>query len=112
MLVTELAELIGAKCVSQGEEGREVLCGYACDLLSWVMANGKEGCAWITVQTHLNVVAVASLHDMACIVYPEGIDAEQESIEKAREEGIAVLKSDKTAYEIAGLMNAAKIPPV
>lgn len=112
MLVTELAELIGAKIVSPGEIGREVLCGYACDLLSWVMANGKEGCGWITVQTHLNVVAVASLHDMAAIIYPENIDAESESIEKAREEGIAVLKSDKTAYEIAGLMNAAKIPPV
>ena len=35
---------------------------YIGDLLSFVMANGKEGALWLTVQKHLNVVAVAELN--------------------------------------------------
>lgn len=112
MLVSELAKLIDAVTVTQEVPDRDVTCGYTCDLLSWVMAKGKEGCAWITVQTHMNVVAVASLHDMACIICPEGIEAEPPSVAKATQEGIAVLCSKKTAYEICGLMHAAGIPTV
>ncbi len=112
MLVSELAAYIGASVVTQGVPDSEVACGYTCDLLSWVMARGKAGCAWVTVQTHMNVVAVASLHDMACIICPEGIEPEAPSVAKAAQEGIAVLRSDKSAYEICGLMHQAGIPAV
>ncbi len=112
MLVSELANLIQAKIITEGVEDRVVECGYTCDLLSWVMAKGKSGCAWVTVQTHMNVVAVASLHDMACIICPEGIEAEAPSVAKAAQEGIIVLETGKTAYEICGLMAKAGIPAV
>ena len=56
---------------------REVTTGYSCDLLSWVLAHGQAGMAWITVQTHLNVIAVAMLMDMACVIIPEGIVLEE-----------------------------------
>ncbi len=112
MLVSELAKCIEASIVTQDVPDKEVTCGYTCDLLSWVMARGKAGCAWVTVQTHLNVVAVASLHDMACIICPEGIEPEAPSVLKAAQEGIAVLRSEKSAYEICGLMTAAGISAV
>ncbi|MDL2217063.1 AraC family transcriptional regulator [Christensenellaceae bacterium OttesenSCG-928-M15] len=112
MLVSELVKLIEAENVTPEVEDVEVSSGYTCDLLSWVMAKGKAGCAWVTVQTHMNVVAVASLHDMACIICPEGIEPEADSVKKAAEEGIAVLKSPKTAYEICVLMGGAGVPAV
>ena len=59
MKVTQLAELLGAKVVCPAD--REIACGYSCDLLSWVMAHGKQDMAWVTVQAHLNVIAVAVL---------------------------------------------------
>lgn len=111
MTVKELAALIGAEnaAAPRGEE-TQVTCGYTCDLLSWVMAHGKAGMAWITVQTHMNVIAVASLMEMAAVILPEGIEMEQASLEKAREEGIAVLHSGKTAYEICAMMSEAGLP--
>lgn len=112
MLVSELATLIEAQIVTEGVEDAEVTCGYTCDLLSWVMAKGAPGCAWVTVQTHMNVVAVASLHDMACIICPEGIETEEASVKKAAQEGIAVLATKKTAYDICGLLTQAGIPSV
>lgn len=111
MQVSELANIIGATYAQPCEDGK-IRAGYACDLLSWVMAKGIPGCAWITVQTHMNVIAVAALHEMACIIHPEGVEPEAASLEKAAQEGIAVLLSPKTAYEICHLMAAAGIPTV
>lgn len=106
MTVKELTELIGAEDMTPETDGNtEVTCGYTCDLLSWVMAHGAAGMAWITVQTHMNVIAVASLMEMAVVIIPEGIQMEEPSLEKAREEGIHVLQSEKTAFEICAILS-------
>lgn len=105
MTIQELANLIGATVMTKTvDTGREVTCGYVCDLLSWVMARGREGMAWATVQTHMNAVAVAVLSDMSCIIAVEDVQFEAAAIEKAEEEGVALLTTDKSAYAVAGLM--------
>lgn len=73
---------------------------YCCDLLSWVMSHAKQGHAWITVQTHINIVAVASLLEISCIIIPEGIKIDAETIVKAEEENIAIIKTNLNSYEI------------
>ena len=107
MTVRELMELIGAENLNDTAPlDAEITCGYSCDLLSWVLAHGQAGMAWITVQTHLNVIAVAMLMDMACVIIPEGIVLEEATLQKAEEEGVPVFASDKTAYELCGQMFA------
>ena len=111
MTVQELIALTGAKDrTPDSPKTQEVTCGYTCDLLSWVMAHGKAGMAWVTVQTHMNVIAVASLMEMAAVIIPEGIQIEEASLAKAREEGICVLESERTAYELCALMAQAGLP--
>ena len=72
----------------------------SCDLLSWVMAHGKENEAWITVQTHTNILAVTSLLDMACVIVPEGISVDVETIEKAIEKEIPLFSTPLSVFEI------------
>lgn len=108
MTVNDLAQKIEGRVLSRHGEN-EIERGCVCDLLSWVMARGSEGCAWVTVQTHLNVIAVASLHDMACVIWPEDVAADAESLKKADEVGVAVIASPLSAYRIAGLMHEAGI---
>ncbi len=111
MTVLDLIELLEAKDMTpETDKGAEVSCGYTCDLLSWVMAHGAAGMAWVTVQTHMNVIAVASLMEMAVVIIPEGIEMETPSVEKAKEEGITVLESPLTAYEICARMAAKGLP--
>ena len=111
MTIQALADLLKAKnCTPDLPMDKEVSCGYTCDLLSWVMAHGKQGMAWITVQTHMNVIAVAVLMEMSCVIVPEGIHMEEASVAKAAEEGVVVLESPLTAYELCGLMNSAGLP--
>ena len=111
MIVKELIELIEAKDMTpETDKGVEVSCGYTCDLLSWVMAHGAAGMAWVTVQTHMNVIAVASLMEMAAVIIPEDIEMEEATLQKAKEEDITVLQSSRTAYELCALMAEAGLP--
>ena len=110
MKVRELVEKIGAQALS-GEENldAEITCGYSCDLLSWVLAHGKQGMGWCTVQSHVNVVAEAVLMEMACVILVEEVQPEEATLAKAREEGLPVLSTAKTAYEVCGIMNAVGV---
>lgn len=80
----------------------EVRRGYVGDLLSDVMANSKEGDLWITRQVHPNIVAVASLKEHSGIVLVQGGTAMNETLEKAAKEGIPILESDQTGFDISG----------
>ena len=91
------------------DAGREVTGGVCCDLLSWVMAKGQPGMAWITVQTHMNVAAVASLHEFSCIMLAEGCAMPPDVLKKAEDEGIAVFASSLSEYRLCGLLHDAGV---
>ncbi len=80
----------------------EVRGGYVGDLLSDVMANSHEGDIWITRQVHQNIVAVASLRDLAGIILVRGAEPAEDTMEKAVQENIPLLVADLTAFETAG----------
>ncbi|MGE5256748.1 MAG: DRTGG domain-containing protein [Hyphomicrobiales bacterium] len=103
MKVRELVEAFKLKAVA-GEQGldREIKGGYCGDLLSDVMANAPVGSIWLTVQGHLNIVAVAVLREMAAIVITGGREADEETIQKARQERLPVLQWPRSAFELAG----------
>ena len=111
MKVSELKTVLNARSLTPTlAEDAEVTCGYACDLLSWVMSHGDSGMAWTTVQTHMNVVAVAVLADMACIILPEDVEMEEDVLAKAVSEGIVVLTTPLTSYEVCGKLYSLSIP--
>ncbi len=85
---------------------KEVTGGYACDLLSYVMAKAKGGNLWLTVQGHPNIVAVADLVNLAGVVVTEGAKIDPATVEKAEQEGVPLLASSLTTYEIAGRLYA------
>lgn len=101
MIIQELVEKLSFKLFThEAHLSNEITGLYTCDLLSWVMANGKSGNAWITVQTHSNILAVASLLEFSCIILPDGLKPEEGVVGKADEEGIPILGSELSAFEI------------
>lgn len=76
------------------------------DLLSYVMASGEAGQVWITVQGHANVVAVAALAGLPAIVIAAGFEPEEETKERAQEEGIGLYLSPNSAFSLAGRLYA------
>jgi hypothetical protein len=76
--------------------------GYTSDLLSCVMAGAKNKYVWVTLQAHLNIVAVAALLDIAAIIITENAQPDSTTISKANEQGVIFLSTRKTTYEING----------
>ena len=100
----------GIKAVLTGEyEDREIVCGYTCDLLSHVMGKGQADMAWITVQAHMNVIAVAALLDFACVIIPESLPVEETIVKKAASEDIIIVSCEQTAFELVKLLADAGV---
>ena len=76
--------------------------GYTSDLLSCVMAGAKANYLWITLQSHLNIVAVAALLEVAAIIITENAQPDPATIAKANEQGVILLSTPKATYEIDG----------
>ena len=87
---------------NEGSLSNEVTGGYASDLLSDVIANAQEGDLWVTLQTHQNTVAVASMKGLAGIVLVNGREPEADTLEKATQESIPLLISALPSFELIG----------
>ena len=103
MKITDVIRELGLKVLS-GHEGleNEVTGAYVSDLLSDVIGNGREGNVWITLQGHHNIVAVASLKYLAAIIIVKGIQPDEETIRKSKQENIPLLSTEDDTFTVAG----------
>lgn len=108
MTVRELCDAAGFAPLALPDPDREIEGCYVGDLLSWVMGNASYGCAWVTIMTNRNIIAVATLIDMACILLAEGCTLPEDLTELAMSQNVNVLTCMKPAYEtcaaLAGLL--------
>ncbi len=103
MQVKDIIAILDLK-VFGGSQGldNEITGGYTSDLLSDVMGFADNGKIWITLQTHKNVIAIASLKDLAAVILIKGNQPDADMLAQAKEEGIPVLGSNEEAFEITG----------
>lgn len=105
MKVSDLYDKLGLKLLTESTyNDREITGCYTGDLLSWVMSHAEQGNVWITIMNNVNITAVASLCDVACVVLAEGVGISDEILKKANENEIVIFTSDKSAYELCGMI--------
>ncbi len=103
MKVCDIVKMLNLSVFSGGSGlGNEVTGGYVSDLLSDVMGNACEGQVWITLQTHKNIMAVASLKDMAAVILVKGLKPDNETLAQSEQENIPILGTSLGAFEITG----------
>jgi hypothetical protein len=98
--VQDIVSQLGLRVLSGGEPDREITGGYASDLLSCVMARAERGHIWVTLQAHPNVVAVASLLDLAAVIITEGVAPDQETVDRALQNNVALLGTPQTTFAV------------
>lgn len=103
MTVSDIVKELGLKVFS-GEKGlsNEVTGGYVSDLLSDVMGNAREDQIWVTLQIHQNVMAIASLKDMAAVVLVKGLEPNENTVRHSNNENIPILGTSLGTFEITG----------
>jgi hypothetical protein len=110
MKLSELVDTMDLQVMAAPSKlAAEVTGGYASDLLSDVLANSAAGDVWITLQAHQNIVAVASMKGIVGIILVSGRKPEDDTLQKAGEEGIPVMAVDLPAFEVIGRLYAMGI---
>jgi hypothetical protein len=106
MKVAEAVQAISGNIVAAVDEAavRDVRGGYASDLLSDVMANAVKGDLWITMQKHVNTIAVATLNELAAIVLINGREPEPATLARAEEEHVPIIRTELPAFDVAGIL--------
>ena len=103
MTIKELTDKLQLTLLTtEADTSKEISGGFCSDMLSYVMGKSDEGQAWITIQGHNNIIAVAALKELACIILADGVKADVETIESAHKQGVAVLSSTDKTFLLAG----------
>lgn len=105
MKVSELCEALGAETVVMPSPDREVTGAYVGDLLSWVMGRAEADSVWVTIMSNINVIAVASLSGVACVVFSEGVTPDADAVKRAELEEINLISTDMTSYEVCAALS-------
>ncbi|MBS5725921.1 MAG: AraC family transcriptional regulator [Clostridiales bacterium] len=100
-----LADKLGLShiCGSLDKEAENV---YVGDLLSWVMSHAVEGDVWVTIMSNVNVAAVASLTEAACVILAEGVEPDPETVQAAEEKDVTIFSDKRSAYQLCCCLGA------
>jgi len=105
--LADLAEKLDLEVrAARGYLDNEVTGGYASDLLSDVIANSREGDLWVTLQVHQNIVAVASMKDLAGIILVNGREPQEDTVQKAETANIPIMVSRLPTFELVGKLSS------
>lgn len=99
MLIKDLNQLEDIKMINAGNQDKEIDGAYIGDLLSIVMSKAEENQLWLTVQAHLNALAVATLVDIGGILFVEGIEVDEATLVRAKELNLPLYTTHLSAYE-------------
>lgn len=105
MTVSELMEKLRLTAFALPDGAREVTGGYAGDLLSWVMGRAEAGDAWITIMSNANIVAVATLADVSCVVLAEGVEPDKGVAQLAAEKGVNLLGGPESTFALGARLS-------
>ncbi|HBR31483.1 MAG TPA: hypothetical protein DD733_05325 [Clostridiales bacterium] len=101
MTVNKAIEALSLEVVNLSDGDRNIQSGYSGDLLSWVMARATNGSAWITIMSNVNIIAVASLLDLSCIILSENAEISEELRNLAIQKNINLLRSEKNSFQLS-----------
>lgn len=102
----KLSNIIDNLCLQEilFDSDIEIKAGYSGDLMSDVIANAFPDSIWITIQSHRNSIAVALIKEIKAIIFTNNIEINKDLIEKAKEENISLLRTEKNSFQISGLL--------
>lgn len=106
MTVNDICKKIEAEVVS-GDTSKEFCGVYVGDLLSRAMSHVESGNLWVTIMSNVNVVAVATLTEPAAVILAEDVFLQEDALKGANENGITVLRSPLSAFEICVRLHSA-----
>ncbi len=108
MNILDLAAIIDGRIITDEAYNQKTISGlYTCDMLSWAMAKVSKDDAWVTIVNNRNIVAVSVLVEAACVIVSEDVEVEQAVVDKANDEGIPIVLTSLSSYEVCARYSKA-----
>ena len=101
MTLRELADACQGEVVATPGGEVAVHAAYASDLLSDVMGHAPPESVLITVQNHVNTIAVCTLADIRAVLICHGRGIPDDMLAAARREGVALLRTPLDQFHAA-----------
>ncbi len=108
MTTAEIADKTGG-AIAVDKPGAVVNYAYTSDLLSDVMGHCGDESVLITIQNHLNTIAVCTLAGIEVIVICHGRPVPDDMAEAARREEVAIVTTPMSQYEAS--LALSELPP-
>ncbi len=102
MRLEEIVRRLDLKALNEVDGAVEVSSGYTSDLLSDVLAKAKNGTLWATNQKHQNIIGVAVMLNLAGVIITGGIDPDENTLEKAKQENVPLYITNMSSFDVAG----------
>jgi hypothetical protein len=99
-------DLINLTPEIQIDDSLDVSAGHASDLLSDVLANAPSGSVLVTIQVHMNVIAVALHAGVAAVIFSSGMIPDEAVKEKATGKKLPLFSSQESTFDIVGQLYA------
>ena len=109
MKLSGIAEQLGLMPLWTPIDDRDVSFAYASDVLSDVLVRAPKGAVLTTLQTHLNVVAVAVQAGLAGVIFTNNKRPVDGVIERAEHEKLPLYATAYDTFEVAGRLFAMGI---
>lgn len=107
MRLSELPAALDLEVIQDNYEDRPLTGAYTSDLLSDVMANAEDADVLITIQSHKNTVAVATLVGVAVILVCNDRPVPEDMVEAARTEAVGIFRSSSNQFQLSGAIHRA-----
>jgi len=105
MILSQIAEHLKLRCLTPSLHSvldSDIRFGHSSDLLSDVLANAPSEGILVTIQGHLNTIAVAVHAEVHAVILSSGREPEAQVIERATQEGIVLFVSDASTFDTVG----------
>ena len=109
MKLSEIAKKLNLECLTpelKSEAEADVTRGYVSDLLSDVLANAPQGGVLVTVQVHMNVLAVCLNAEVSGVIFAHGRAPDEAVRKKAVAERMPLYLSREPAFDVVGKLMA------
>lgn len=101
MTVQNMIDICHFTVFTQALINKSVTGCYIGDVLSLAMTRLQAGEVWLTVQSNINIAAVAALTGSACIILAEHRHPETDTLQAAAAHDVTILGTEHSLYQTA-----------
>ena len=104
MTVQEVARILNAQVLVEGDMDTEIKTACGSDMMSDVLAFVKDQALLLTGLCNPQVIRTAEMMDMRCVVFVRGKEVDPAILQLARSRDIMVLKTEYRMFTACGLL--------